>query len=85
MKNIDIPKANFRQFIVDLAAQHDLDYRKTYADEWAETVTRLCGDEVVTDDVDQILVTLKRSGVITSEELVSLLGGYLEEINKGLS
>jgi hypothetical protein len=45
----------------------------------AEIVTRLSDDDVATDDVEDLVVALKRSGAISGSEMVDLLGQYLNE------
>jgi hypothetical protein len=48
-------------------------------DDLAEVVTRLSDDEVATDDVEDLVVALRRSGTISGSEMVDLLGQYLNE------
>lgn len=69
--------------IIALAKQHGVTYVRTSLDELGETIIRLTGDEVVTDDIDELLIAMKRAGVISSDELVALLVGYLEEKGHG--
>ncbi|CCK16343.1 hypothetical protein BN136_2353 [Cronobacter universalis NCTC 9529] len=45
----------------------------------ATAITRLAGDTVVLDNVEQLLVNLKRKGVLTKAESLSLQADYLEE------
>jgi hypothetical protein len=52
---------------------------RTYADVWADAVTRLTGDDVETGDIENLLVALRRAGVLSSDDLVQLLGNYLDE------
>lgn len=42
-------------------------------------MTQLAGDAVVTDDVEDMIVALKRNHVIDSTTMVTLLGNYLDE------
>lgn len=48
-------------------------------DQWADAVTRLAGDEVVNDTVEDLLVALKRAGKITKQEVAILSVNYLRE------
>lgn len=41
--------------------------------------TRLSGDDVVTDELEDLLVALKREGVISGAEMVDLLSQSLAE------
>lgn len=43
---LTIPTTGVAQFVRDLARQFGVSYARTPSDQWAETVTRLAGDEV---------------------------------------
>ncbi|MFB2765068.1 hypothetical protein [Marinobacter shengliensis] len=68
-----------RSYVIDLAAQHGIHYQATPADELAIVATRLAGDDVVTDEIENLIVALKRAGAINGSEMVALLGRYLDE------
>ena len=68
-----------RKHIVELAKQSGVRYKPTVYDELADMITRLSDDDVVIDDIENLVVELKRSGVITGGEMVDLLGQYLKE------
>lgn len=75
-----IPKTGLRAFIVDLAKQHNVVYNKTPLDELAAVWSRLSDDgDVEPDDVELLVIELKRSGVISGAQMVSLLVKYLRE------
>ena len=76
---IDIPTKNVEAFILDLAATHGVRYVKGPYDDLADTITRLSDDEVVIDGTEQLIIALKRAGVITGPEMVALLGAYFDE------
>ncbi|GAB0154714.1 hypothetical protein [Marinobacterium sp. BA1] len=65
--------------ILALASRSGITFQPTYEDALAEVITRLSDDDVVTDDIEDLTVALKRSGVITGNEMVDLLGQYLTE------
>lgn len=65
--------------ILALARRSGVAYQATYEDALAEVITRLSDDNVVTDDIEDLAVALKRSGIITGNEMVDLLGQYLTE------
>ena len=65
--------------IVSLAEQNCVSYHTTPADELAIVATRLAGDDVAPDAIEDLVVALKRAGVISGREMVDLLGRYLEE------
>lgn len=68
------PEETIRQ----LARQHGIVAERTATDELADTITRLSGDDVIHDEIEDLVVTLRRKGFITSEQATSLYGGYLE-------
>ncbi|WAC45219.1 hypothetical protein OU997_03220 [Pseudomonas sp. SL4(2022)] len=45
----------------------------------AVTITRLAGDMVELDNVEQLLVNLKKKGVLSKSETLELQGRYLQE------
>lgn len=77
---INLPTSNFRQFILDLAARNNITHTRTICDEWAEAVTRISGDDVHTDEIDDLLVAMKKAGVVSAEEMLQLLIGYMRDI-----
>ncbi|MBL3557607.1 MULTISPECIES: hypothetical protein [Marinobacter] len=68
-----------KSYVIDLAAQHGIRYQETPADRLAVVATRLAGDEVVTDEIEDLIVALKRAQLITGTQMVELLGRYLDE------
>ncbi len=65
-----------------LAGVHGVRYVPTPADQWAETVTRLIGDEVRSGPVQDLPVALKRAGKLTKNSMARLLVNYLRERNR---
>lgn len=45
----------------------------------AVSITRLAGDIVELDNIEQLLVNLKRKGVLSKSEILALQGRYLQE------
>ncbi|EKY3118093.1 hypothetical protein SMY46_002732 [Cronobacter turicensis] len=62
-----------------LAAVHNISASCDSTSRMATAITRLSGDTVVLDNVEQLLVNLKRKGVLTKAESLSLQADYLEE------
>jgi|TARA_R110000868_G_scaffold129665_1_gene338759 hypothetical protein len=62
-----------------LANRYAIQYQRAPEDALAEIATRLSGDEVVTDEMEDLLVALKRAGAISGAEMVDLLSLYLTE------
>jgi|25BtaG_2_1085352.scaffolds.fasta_scaffold00023_53 hypothetical protein len=68
---------NIENQIRQLARQNGVTYQRLPDDGTATIATRLAGDEVVTDDVEDLIVALRRANVISGEQMVELLGRYL--------
>jgi hypothetical protein len=62
-----------------LAAKHKIVHLKSSLDEWADTVTRLSGDNVQLDDVELLLVELSKAGIISGSDRTMLQVKYLNE------
>jgi hypothetical protein len=45
----------------------------------AVNITRLAGDFIELDGIEQLLVNLKRKGVLSKSEILALQGRYLQE------
>lgn len=62
-----------------MARREGVRFVPTYADRWAGAVTRLAGDEVVSDATDDLLVALRRAGKVSAREMASLLMAHHRE------
>lgn len=76
---MDIPRSNTQEFVEKLAREHGTSYVKTPCDAWADTVTRLSGDEVELDQTELLIIQLARDGLIAASDVVSLHVRYLRE------
>ena len=65
-----------------LAAFHHVSDKRDSTSRMAMAITRLAGDTVILDNVEQFLVNLKRKGVLTKAETLSLQADYLKEKRK---
>jgi hypothetical protein len=65
--------------IRNLAQKYHVAYVQTRSDALAHHITRLAGDDVELDDVEQLLIALHRSGHLTRVEMVQLQASYLRE------
>lgn len=70
---------SIRSYVIDLADQFGIRYQATSEDALADIATWLAGDEVVTDEIEDLIVALKREGAINGGEMVALLSRYLNE------
>ncbi len=62
-----------------LAEQHKISYVATETDVWAHHVTRLAGDDVKLDEIELLLIALKRSGHLSRFDALQLQARYLRE------
>ena len=74
-----IPTTGVAQFVRALARVSQVKFIRTRLDEWAETVTQLAGDDIRSGPVQDLLVALKRAGVISSDDMTALLINFLRE------
>jgi hypothetical protein len=65
--------------IRQMAEQHHVTYVRTKTDALAGHITRLAGDDVELDEVEQMLIALQRAGHVSRAELVRLQASYLRE------
>ena len=79
MPSFQIPVSGVDQFVIDMARQHHITYVKTFGDAWGEKVTQLADDEVQADDIENLLIALKRAGKVTATDMLALLVSYLRE------
>lgn len=62
-----------------MAQDHHVAYVRTSRDALAHDITRLAGDDVQLDDIEQLLIALQRSGHLSRAEMVQLQAAYLRE------
>ena len=67
------------EIVRDLAQRHHSTDARTALDDWADDVTRLAGDDVSLDEVEELIVGLRRSGAVDGVELTRLHSRYLDE------
>jgi hypothetical protein len=63
-----------------MAKDHQVAYASTERDVLAHHITRLAGDDVELDEVEQLLVALQRSGYLSRAEMIQLQANYLREV-----
>ena len=66
-------------YVLALAQRCGVRYVKMLDDDLADVITHLSDDEVVPDDIENLIVAMKRAGVISGAEMVDLLSRYLTE------
>jgi hypothetical protein len=65
--------------IRNLAQKYRVAYIQTSNDALAHHITRLSGDDVELDEIEQLLIALQRGGHLTRMEMVQLQASYLGE------
>ncbi|WP_417536766.1 hypothetical protein [Methylophaga sp.] len=73
------PTKGVARYVAELARYYKVSYCYNAMDQWADDVTRLAGDEVMHDTVEDLLIALKRAGKITKQEVAMLSVNYLRE------
>lgn len=79
MSTLRIPKHNVERYVRSLAAKNHVTDAVDKIDRMASVITSLSGDDVTLDNVERLLVSLKRKGVIQKSEMLLLQINYLEE------
>ena len=74
-----IENGTAEQAVRDLAQRYRISPVRSPIDNWADDVTRLSGDEVSLDEVEELIVGLRRSGAVDGTELTRLHSRYLDE------
>ena len=68
------------RYVEQLAKLEGISFKQTYADHWANSVTKISGDEVRSDTTDDLLVALTRSGKLTPSAMVKLVIAHHREL-----
>ncbi|RJF55316.1 hypothetical protein D4100_13445 [Serratia inhibens] len=66
-------------YVHKLAEDHKITAYRDGMSRMAVAITALADDAVELDDVEQLLVNLKRKGVLTKSEILELQGRYFRE------
>lgn len=73
------PSTGITQFVRNLTDKSGIVYEENSIDRLARAITELSGDDVIQDEVKNLIVALKREGLIPQQALIPLLVAYLEE------
>jgi hypothetical protein len=69
---------SIKTYVSELSRIHGVTYQRTPIDDFAETASRLVGDNLPpADETEDLLIALHRVGAITSAEGISLLAQHL--------
>ncbi|ALD44260.1 hypothetical protein SMQE32_46520 [Serratia marcescens] len=66
-------------YVHQLAKDHEITHSRDGMSRMAVAITGLADDAVELDEVEQLLVNLKRKGILTKSEILSLQGRYFRE------
>jgi hypothetical protein len=69
-------------YILLLCKENNIVYKKNALDDFAKTITELSGDEVRQDDILDLIIALKRNGIISNKDVVKLVSQHLREVKK---
>lgn len=75
----DLQPGEFRQYIIDLGEQYNIVFVRSYVDDIADMINHVVGDDIQSDGVRDLLIALKRAGVLGGKDWGELLIGYLRE------
>ena len=67
-------------YVRQLAKREGIVFAPTFADVWAKAVTRLAGDEIQTDKVDDLLVALTRAGKLSPRDMTKLVVAHHRDL-----
>ncbi|WP_343350970.1 hypothetical protein [Pseudomonas sediminis] len=70
-------KGDVEEYVRALAAEHGVSLEQDAYANMAQVLTNLGGDDVQLDQVERLLVALKRAGVVQGAEMVLLQAEYL--------
>lgn len=70
---------SIKKYIINLAEENKITYKKTANDALADDITRLAGDTVVSDETEELLLALYRAEIIDQPAMVDLHNSYLKE------
>ncbi len=81
MAALNIPDQDVSGFIRSLAQSNGVSAPPSRLDRISRVVTRLAGDDVAPDEIEGMLISLSRRGLIGGSDMVKLHSRYLDEIS----
>ena len=73
--------ASIKCQVLELAKQQGVTSEKDRFSDLATTITNLSGDVVNLDDIERMLVALKKKGILTKRRILELEACYLNELS----
>jgi len=77
---VKLERQNAEQTIRDLAREHGVTAERLPIDDWADDIARLSDAEVESDEVEDLLLTLERAGIIDGATGLHLYAEYLRQL-----
>ena len=68
------------RYVLKLARREGVAFAPTFADRWANAVTKLAGDDVKSDSTDDLLVALTRAGKLSPSDIVKLVMAHHRDL-----
>jgi hypothetical protein len=75
------PSSKTAEHVRDLARRFHIAYSESATDRLAHHMSRLAGDTVDLDEIEQLLIGLQRAGHLSRSEMILLQAQYLREAN----
>ena len=75
----ELPTIDVATFVAQFAQAHGVSAARTTLDDWADAMTRVCGDELQGDETTQLLVTMKRQNYLGARQFSRLVLNHLRE------
>lgn len=72
-----LKRSDIEAYVKRLADEHGVPFGKTELDRLADTFTRLAGDEIETTPTEDMVVELRRRGIIDEETFARFLRFFL--------
>lgn len=66
--------------IRELAFQHGVHANRSELDDWCEAVSANAGDDIQSDEIEQLVIALGRLDVVNGQDLTRLHAKYLKEV-----
>lgn len=79
VSELPTPPESAELTIREMAWMNRIHVSRDGLDDWADTVTRLADDEVDFDEVQELIVAMRKAKVVDGIELTKLHARYLEE------
>ena len=77
--NIHAKSSSVAENACKLASVNSISRKRSMRDAWADSVTRLAGDEVQLDEVQTLMVELRRAEILSGPDMIRLSMNYLDE------